>query len=66
MAEPLCGKLLVLCRIQQMLQVEKVVKVLKPGPVGVKEHKYSDGELKAARAVAEKAKENWSQISKQS
>ncbi|CAK9238177.1 unnamed protein product [Sphagnum jensenii] len=53
-------------RIQQMLQVEKVVKVLKPGPVGVKEHKYSDGELKAARAVAEKAKENWSQISKQS
>ncbi len=40
--------------------------VLKPGPVGVKEHKYSDGELKAATAVAEKAQENWSQISKQS
>ncbi|CAM6036752.1 unnamed protein product [Sphagnum compactum] len=49
----------------QMLQVEKVVEVLKPGPLGIKEHKYSDAELQAARTVAEKARENWSRISKQ-
>jgi len=54
----------VVCRTQ-MLQVEKVVEVLKPGPLGIKEHKYSDAELQAARTVAEKARENWSRISKQ-
>jgi chaperonin GroES len=48
-----------------MLQVEKVVEVLKPGPLGIKEHKYSDAELQAARTVADKARENWSRISKQ-
>ncbi len=54
----------VVCRTQ-MLQVEKVVEVLKPGPLGIKEHKYSDAELQAARTVADKARENWSRISKQ-
>ncbi|GLJ14061.1 hypothetical protein SUGI_0225000 [Cryptomeria japonica] len=43
--------------------MEVVIDVLQPGPLGVVEHKYSDHEIAEARSTTQKAIENWRQAS---
>ncbi|XP_074365221.1 uncharacterized protein LOC141706332 [Apium graveolens] len=40
-------------------QLETVVKVLKPGPLGITEHKFSAEEIEKANATVKRAVENW-------
>lgn len=40
-------------------QMETVVKVLKPGPLGITEHKFSAEEIDKANATVKRAVENW-------
>ncbi|KAG8085372.1 hypothetical protein GUJ93_ZPchr0010g11108 [Zizania palustris] len=39
--------------------VETVINVLQPGPVGIVEHKFTDAEIRAAGATVRQAVENW-------
>lgn len=43
--------------------VETVVNVLQPGPLGIVEHKYTNKEIVDAQASTEKAIESWRQAS---
>ncbi|XP_024966325.1 uncharacterized protein LOC112506478 [Cynara cardunculus var. scolymus] len=40
-------------------EMETVVKVLQPGPLGIIEHKFSAEEIVSANATVKKAVENW-------
>ncbi|CAN1855832.1 BTB/POZ domain-containing protein At1g03010 [Linum perenne] len=40
-------------------EVETVVKVLQPGPLGIIEHKFSNEEIREANATVQRAVENW-------
>ncbi|CAL1390431.1 unnamed protein product [Linum trigynum] len=40
-------------------EVETVVKVLQPGPLGIIEHKFSNEEIREADATVRRAVENW-------
>ncbi|KAH6766365.1 zinc metalloproteinase aureolysin [Perilla frutescens var. hirtella] len=39
--------------------METVVKVLQPGPLGIIEHKFTDEEIKSANSTVNRAVENW-------
>jgi len=39
--------------------VETVIHVVQPGPVGIVEHKFTDAEILEARAILKKAVDNW-------
>ncbi|KAL8054795.1 hypothetical protein ABFX02_04G016000 [Erythranthe guttata] len=39
--------------------METVVKVLQPGPLGIVEHKFTADEIKTAKATVKRAVENW-------
>ncbi|KAL1558441.1 hypothetical protein AAHA92_08907 [Salvia divinorum] len=39
--------------------IETVVKVLQPGPLGVIEHKFTDEEIKSANLTVKRAVKNW-------
>ncbi|TVU19106.1 hypothetical protein EJB05_35239, partial [Eragrostis curvula] len=46
--------------VRQMEQdVETVIHVLQPGPIGIVEHKFTDAEIMEARATVRRAVENW-------
>ncbi|KAF0926154.1 hypothetical protein E2562_021997 [Oryza meyeriana var. granulata] len=46
--------------VRQMEQdVETVINVLQPGPIGIVEHKFTDAEIRNAQAVVRRAVENW-------
>ncbi|KAL2630648.1 hypothetical protein R1flu_015334 [Riccia fluitans] len=45
---------------KQEKQVEKVIEVLAPGPLGIVEHKFTHAEIESARAQAARACEKWS------
>ncbi|KAJ4956548.1 hypothetical protein NE237_013331 [Protea cynaroides] len=40
-------------------EMETVIRVLQPGPLGVVEHKFSAEEIRKAKAVVERAVQNW-------
>ncbi|PSS14659.1 Cell division protein like [Actinidia chinensis var. chinensis] len=40
-------------------EMETVVKVLQPGPLGIVEHKFSAEEIREANATVKRAVENW-------
>ncbi|KAJ7977510.1 Zinc metalloproteinase aureolysin [Quillaja saponaria] len=40
-------------------EMETVVKVLQPGPLGIIEHKFSAEEIREANATVHRAVENW-------
>ncbi|XP_031259226.1 uncharacterized protein LOC116117324 [Pistacia vera] len=40
-------------------EMETVVKVLQPGPLGIIEHKFSAEEIRHANATVNRAVENW-------
>lgn len=40
-------------------EMETVVKVLQPGPLGIIEHKFSAEEIEKANAIVKRAVENW-------
>nr|KAJ0188727.1 hypothetical protein LSAT_V11C900476410 [Lactuca sativa] len=40
-------------------EMETVVKVLQPGPLGITEHKFSAEEIAKANSTVKKAVENW-------
>ncbi|KAK7396854.1 hypothetical protein VNO78_18016 [Psophocarpus tetragonolobus] len=40
-------------------EMETVIKVLKPGPLGIVEHKFSADEIRKANATVSKAVANW-------
>ncbi|MBA0716885.1 hypothetical protein Golax_004741 [Gossypium laxum] len=40
-------------------EMETVIKVLQPGPLGIIEHKFSAEEIREANAMVRKAVENW-------
>ncbi|CAN6561419.1 unnamed protein product [Malus baccata var. baccata] len=40
-------------------EMETVVKVLQPGPLGIIEHKFSNEEIHKANATVQRAVENW-------
>ncbi|XP_043720226.1 uncharacterized protein LOC122667843 [Telopea speciosissima] len=40
-------------------EMETVIKVLQPGPLGIVEHKFSAEEIHKAKAIVERAVENW-------
>ncbi|GAY40873.1 hypothetical protein CUMW_055190 [Citrus unshiu] len=40
-------------------EMETVVKVLQPGPLGIIEHKFSAEEVRQASATVERAVQNW-------
>ncbi|CAN6690533.1 unnamed protein product [Malus baccata var. baccata] len=40
-------------------EMETVVKVLQPGPLGIIEHKFSAEEIRKANATVQRAVENW-------
>ncbi|XP_042475503.1 uncharacterized protein LOC122057460 [Macadamia integrifolia] len=44
---------------QMEQEMETVVKVLQPGPLGIVEHKFSAEEINKAKAIVEKAVKNW-------
>ncbi|XP_061369419.1 uncharacterized protein LOC133312256 [Gastrolobium bilobum] len=44
---------------QLELEMETVVKVLQPGPLGIIEHKFSAEEIHKANATVSKAVANW-------
>lgn len=39
--------------------METVISVLKPGPLGIIEHKFSAAEVQEAKATVRRAVENW-------
>jgi len=39
--------------------VETVINVLQPGPIGILEHKFTDAEIHEAHATVRGAVENW-------
>ncbi|XP_047046048.1 uncharacterized protein LOC124650579 [Lolium rigidum] len=39
--------------------VETVINVLQPGPIGILEHKFADAEIREAEATVRSAVENW-------
>jgi hypothetical protein len=39
--------------------VETVIHVLQPGPIGIVEHKFTDVEILEARATVKRAVDNW-------
>ncbi|AQK98905.1 uncharacterized protein LOC103636392 isoform 1 [Zea mays] len=46
--------------IRQVEQdVETVIHVLQPGPIGIVEHKFTDAEILEARATVKRAVDNW-------
>ncbi|PON57164.1 zinc metalloproteinase aureolysin [Parasponia andersonii] len=45
-------------------EMETVVKVLQPGPLGIIEHKFSADEIREASATVHRAVENWRQNEK--
>ncbi|AQK85136.1 uncharacterized protein [Zea mays] len=46
--------------IRQVEQdVETVIHVLQPGPIGIVEHKFTDTEILEARATVKRAVDNW-------
>ncbi|KAJ7972912.1 Zinc metalloproteinase aureolysin [Quillaja saponaria] len=40
-------------------EMETVVKVLQPGPLGIIEHKFSSEEIREANATVQRAVETW-------
>ncbi|KAF9605354.1 hypothetical protein IFM89_016489 [Coptis chinensis] len=40
-------------------EMETVIKVLQPGPLGIIEHKYSAEEVHEAKATVDRAVKNW-------
>ncbi|XP_052211521.1 uncharacterized protein LOC127814211 [Diospyros lotus] len=40
-------------------EMETVIKVLQPGPLGIVEHKFSAEEIREANATVNRAVENW-------
>ncbi|XAR58468.1 hypothetical protein NMG60_11013870 [Bertholletia excelsa] len=40
-------------------EMETVIKVLQPGPLGIVEHKFSAEEIREAKSTAKRAIENW-------
>ncbi|KAJ3676184.1 hypothetical protein LUZ60_003596 [Juncus effusus] len=40
-------------------EIETVINVLKPGPVGIVEHKFSSQEINEAKIIVENAVQNW-------
>jgi chaperonin GroES len=50
---------LILSLRQVEQDVETVIHVLQPGPVGIVEHKFTDAEILEARAILKKAVDNW-------
>lgn len=46
-------------RRQLEQQMETVVKVLKPGPLGITEHKFSAEEIDKANDTVKRAVQNW-------
>ncbi|KAL2345385.1 hypothetical protein Fmac_006670 [Flemingia macrophylla] len=40
-------------------EMETVIKVLQPGPLGIVEHKFSADEIRKANATVSKAVSNW-------
>ncbi|GLT42511.1 hypothetical protein SLA2020_165060 [Shorea laevis] len=40
-------------------EMETVIRVLQPGPLGITEHKFSDEEIREANATVRRAVENW-------
>lgn len=42
--------------------IETVVKVLQPGPLGVIEHKFTDEEINSANLTVKRAVKNWQRI----
>ncbi|KAL9684670.1 hypothetical protein QQ045_022111 [Rhodiola kirilowii] len=55
------GSLLPFSRIFRQVEndIETVVRVLQPGPLGIIEHKFSAEEIRNASATVEKAVANW-------
>lgn len=47
------------CDRQLEKDVETVIKVLQPGPLGIAEHKFSTDEIRSANATVTKAVANW-------
>jgi len=47
------------CDRQVEQEMETVVKVLQPGPLGIIEHKFSADEIRKANATVSKAVINW-------
>ncbi|GMY16459.1 hypothetical protein FCV25MIE_11698 [Fagus crenata] len=45
-------------------EMETVVKVLQPGPLGIIEHKFSAEEIRMANATVHRAVENWQRNAK--
>ncbi|KAK4558676.1 hypothetical protein RGQ29_008106 [Quercus rubra] len=45
-------------------EMETVVKVLQPGPLGIIEHKFSSEEIREANATVHRAVENWQRNAK--
>lgn len=45
-------------------EMETVVKVLQPGPLGIIEHKFSAKEIQEANATVRRAVENWQRNAK--
>jgi chaperonin GroES len=39
--------------------VETVIHVLQPGPIGIVEHKFTDEDILEARATVKRAVDNW-------
>ncbi|KAJ0112309.1 hypothetical protein Patl1_01072 [Pistacia atlantica] len=48
----------VIC-LQLEAEMETVVKVLQPGPLGITEHKFFAEEIRHANATVNRAVENW-------
>lgn len=40
-------------------EMETVINVLQPGPLGIVEHKFSSEEIREANATVKRAVENW-------
>ncbi|RZC51928.1 hypothetical protein C5167_020357 [Papaver somniferum] len=53
----LCTLMLSNRQVEQ--EMETVVGVLQPGPLGIIEHKFSAEEVRQAKSAVEKAVENW-------
>uniref|UniRef100_A0A7N0SY41 Uncharacterized protein n=1 Tax=Kalanchoe fedtschenkoi TaxID=63787 RepID=A0A7N0SY41_KALFE len=55
------GSLLPFSRLLRQVEndIETVVRVLQPGPLGIIEHKFSAEEIRNASATVEKAVANW-------
>lgn len=49
----------IICHRQLEQEVETVVNVLQPGPLGIIEHKFSAEEIRKANATVHVAVENW-------